>query len=376
MKVLHTITKLELGGAQQNTLYTLSNMPDAYNGYLICGRGGALDNEAIGSTRYKTRFCPFLIREINPLFDFLAFAWMFFYFLGNKPDIIHTHSSKAGILSRWAAKLAGVKRIIHTFHGFGFTPLQHPFIRKLFIFLEKITAGITDKLIAVAEANVDTALVSGIGRREQYLVIRSGVDVSSFKNNKEFAKIRDELGLSADTKLIGNVSCFKPQKGLHDFIKACSILRARKDYHFVLVGDGVLREELQKQSFEAGLQDRLHMLGWRRDVRKILPEFDMILHTAYFEGLPRVFLESMASGVPIVATEVDGATDVIEDGVNGYLVETGDINSMVKYTDLILSDETLRLRMAEEGRKRLGSQFDIKIMSDKLNEIYAEMMKG
>ncbi len=372
MKIVHTITKLELGGAQQNTLYTLNNLRKSFTGYLLCGKGGFLDEEAKKSDRFLLRFCPFLKRQINPVLDFLAFFWMYFYFSGIKPDIVHTHSSKAGILSRWAAKFAGVPVIIHTFHGFGFNPLQGKAVKVFFIRLEKMTAKITAKLIAVSHANVRKALSLGIGKREQYTVIRSGIDPKKFEKKAEFVNIKKELGLNIADRLVGNISCFKPQKGLSDFVEACRRLREKGNYNFILVGDGNLRRKLEKQVREAGLKDCFFMLGWRKDIENILPEFDILLHTSYFEGLPRVFLEAMASKVPVVATRVDGATDVIENGVSGWLVPAYDIDGMVKYSYKILEDDSLRKKMAQEGRIKLKREFNIKIMADMLNELYEE----
>lgn len=381
VKIVHTITKLELGGAQQNTLYTLEHLPDDYEGRLLCGEGGILDEEAEKSEKYTTIFCPFLRRKINPYFDWRAYKWMVKYFNEIKPDIIHSHSSKAGILSRWAAKKAGVPVIIHTFHGFGFNPLQSKPIRKFFIWLEKKAAKVTTKLIFVSHANKNKAKSLGIGEDEQYMVVRSGIDIEKFAYQPEprhrYLKNFIDINLQAEDKIIGNISCFKPQKGLHDFIRACSRLKDMGSYKFVLIGDGVLRQELEKQVKEAGLSDYLAMPGWwEEDVAKIIPEFDIMLHTAYFEGLPRVFLEAMACGVTIVATDVDGASDVIEHGVNGYLAKTQDIESMSGYVHELLQDESKRRIMGKKGREKLSVEFNISTMSDILNELYNKLIKG
>lgn len=383
VRIVHTITKLELGGAQQNTLYTLSNLPEGFSGYLVCGEGGYLDKSAEEpGKKYDIRFCPYLKREINPVNDFKAYRWMVSYFREIKPDIVHSHSSKAGIISRWAAKKAGVPVIIHTFHGFGFTPLQPWFIRKFFIWLEKITAKISTKLITVAHANIEKALDNGIGEREQYVVVRSGIDLEAYKDaqsrrgtdssDKSFFGFGPEI-----RKVVGNISCFKPQKGLRDFVDACGRLAAiNKNIGFVLVGDGRQRRELEERAAARGLKDNFRMLGWRSDMADIICGFDVMLHTAYFEGLPRVFLEAMACGVPIVATDVDGAEDVITHGENGYLVRTGDISAMVDFTYIILQDDTIMRKMSLSGREKLGPEFSIKVMSETLNRLYDDMVKG
>ncbi len=369
VKIVHTITKLEFGGAQLGTLYTLDNIDANCIGFLISSKGGMLDERAIKS-KFINRFCPFLKREINPFYDFLAFLWFFFYFKEIKPDILHSHSSKAGIIARLAAKLVGVPIIIHTFHGFGFTPLQRPIVRNFFIIIEKWTAKWTTKLIAVSYANVEKGLKYGIGNKEKYIVIRSGIDFEKFEIKKNNG-IKKKIGLKNTDKLIGNISCFKPQKGLKDYIAACTLLSKKGDYYFLLAGDGVQRKELEKYIRQSGLKERFFMLGWQKHTEDIIPYLDVMLHTSYFEGLPRVFLEAMASSIAIVATDVDGARDVIKDGVNGYLVKCGDVKGLAESAYKILEDDNLRKKMAVSSKNLLVSEFSIEEMSKRLNKLYS-----
>lgn len=373
-KVVHIITKLELGGAQQNTLYTLEQLDKNLSGFLIAGPGGILDDEATKVPEYLTTFCPFLIRKINPVFDFLAFMWMFFYLLVLKPRVVHTHSSKAGILGRWAAYLSGVPNIIHTFHGFGFTPLQPTGVRKFFIELERLTAKITGKLIAVSYANIEKALTNYIGERNKYEVIRSGIDPEIFEKNTRIGNIKQKLNINSRKKVVGNISCFKPQKGLHNYIKACGRLSSKGDYIFILVGDGELRTELRRQVRKEGISDCFYFLGWREDIPDILEGVDVLLHTAYFEGLPRVLLEAMASGTPVVATAVDGALDIISNDENGFLVGPEDIDGMVEKTCKLLEDDELRESIAGKYKQSFKPEFDIKTMARNLNSLYFKII--
>lgn len=376
--IVHIITKLELGGAQRNTLFTMENLPENFQGILLASKGGILDEEAVSSERYITRFVPFLRREICPFLDAAAFLWLFFYLISLRPRIVHTHSSKAGILGRWAAFFSRVPYIIHTFHGFGFTPLQSPPVRGLFIASERLTAGITHLLIAVAKRNVEKALAESIGMPEQYKVIYSGINPDKFRgaSDKVRKRLRSELGLSEDALIAGNVSCFKPQKGLEVFIRTASELVRLGDYYFVIFGDGELREELEGEARRLGLEGRLFMPGWRGDPGNIIPGFDIMLHTAHFEGLARVFLEALASGVPVVAVDADGAADAIEEGENGFLVPPGDIDSLVKYSHNLLKDAELRERFARASAASFKEEFDIRNMSEKLNNIYINKMEG
>ncbi|NLB34373.1 MAG: glycosyltransferase family 4 protein [Elusimicrobia bacterium] len=375
--IVHIITKLELGGAQQNTLFTMENLPGNLPGILLTGRGGMLDEEAASSEKYLTRFVPFLRRELCPFLDFAALVWMFFYLLPLRADIVHTHSSKAGILGRWAAYFARVPIVIHTFHGFGFTPLQHPLVRKTFVAAERLTAHISDILITVAKANRKKALAENIGPKKRYYLVHSGINPDKFRGRKSEVResLRESLGLDKDALLVGNVSCFKPQKGLEIFIQAASELARMGNYYFVVFGDGVLRKELESEVLKQGLEKRLFLPGWREDPENLIPGFDIMLHTAHFEGLARVFLEAMASGVPVVATSADGAVDVIRDGYNGFLASQSDVDSLVKYSHNLLNDKKLRQLVAEGAAASFEAGFDIRNMSEKLNALYAEELK-
>ncbi|MGM0567782.1 MAG: glycosyltransferase family 4 protein [Elusimicrobiota bacterium] len=374
-KIVHIITKLQLGGAQQNTLYTLENLKKNRRGVLISGPGGYLDREAVSSEKYSISFCYFLRRKVSPVFDTFAFFWIYFYLLSCRPAVVHTHSSKAGIIGRWAAFFAGVDNIIHTFHGFGFTPLQKPPVRKFFIFLEKITASITDVFIAVAEDNISKAVGEGIGEKSRYRLVRSGIELEKFEKAPKFAIIRDNLGIKYSEKVVGNISCFKPQKGLEVFIDVCAELDKRGDYRYLLVGDGKLRPVIEKMIFDKGLSDKFILTGRVRGVENILPSMDVMVHTAYFEGLPRVVLEAMACKVPVVATAVDGVKDVIKDGVNGFLASPGDRRSLAVAAGRLLNDENLRKRVSQKAKKDLKEEFSIENMSRILNDLYEKRIE-
>ncbi|MFC2091813.1 glycosyltransferase family 4 protein [Elusimicrobiota bacterium] len=413
IKIVHTITKLELGGAQTTTLYTLNNLPDDdYEKHLVCGSGGFLTAEANSSMKYKTHINPYLKREISfpgekkllammpywfniildlilgimtPVRDLLAYKDMIEYFSKLRPDIVHSHSSKAGIISRWAAKKAGVPIIIHTFHGFGFTPLQPFFIRWFLRWLEQKAAKKSTKLIFVSHANKEEAKREGIGTQEQYQVIRSGIDIDLFRKNKDNRAIRrmpldevEPVRLTETDKIVGNISCFKPQKALPDYIEACRKLKEKDkkgNYKFVLVGDGKLRLKLEKLVKKSGLADCFIMTGWRTDIEKILPGFDVMLHTSRYEGLSKVFLQAMAAGVPIVATDVDGASDVIKHGETGFLVKPEDTDAMAEYTYRLLEDDELRKRIADKEGSRLSEEFDLKVMTEKHDELYRKLIE-
>ncbi|MCK5534746.1 glycosyltransferase family 4 protein [bacterium] len=374
IKIAHIITKLELGGAQQNTLYTLMHLNrEKFEAVLICGKGGILDQEVFLSLGDKVFFVRELSRKINPLFDFIALVKIWCLLKKEKITLVHTHSSKAGILGRWAAKLAGVAYIIHTYHGFGFNSYQKRFIQWLFITVERITASITTKLITVSSENIKKGLANKIGKPGQYVVIHSGIKIKELLFNPEIKKQkRKEFFFNDKDFVIGMIACFKPQKDPVSFVllahKVCGYLPQAK---FLLVGDGVLRPAIEGLIAKLNLQEKIKLPGWRRDVSQLLQTFDIMVLTSLWEGLPRVFPEAMALGIPVVATGVDGAREVIKNGVNGFLVPPKDIEAMAQKIIYLFNNPETMKQIGIKGKEMLSSTFDIDQMVKEIEILYA-----
>ncbi len=348
--VVHIITKLELGGAQQNTLYTAEHLDrEKFNVALITGNEGYLINRAMNLKDIDLYFVDELVREINPFRDYVALKKIRkilkdkAQICGTERIIVHTHSSKAGILGRWAARQNGIPFIIHTFHGFGFNDFQNALKRSFYIFLERMTANISTALIAVSEANIKKALKLGIGKQNQFHLIRSGIKVEDYSGNpagKEEA--RRALSLPADIPLVGAVACFKPQKDLLTFVRAArEVSDEIPNAKFVLAGDGIMRRKIEDEIKKLSLVDKFILLGWTEKTSLFLRAIDVLLHTALWEGLPRVLPESVATGVPVVATDVDGNKEAVAEGINGFLTAPGDYADMAKKVCGILKDEAL-----------------------------------
>ncbi len=377
--VLHAITQLELGGAQENTLYTLRNLDRGrYNLFLIANDRGILVEEAKKIKDVKAFFIPELIRPINPLKDLIALIKLFRFCRREKIDIIHTHSSKAGILGRWAARLAKVPIITHTVHGWGFYPKQNFLKRRLFILLEKITGKITDRLIAVSKANIETGIKNRIGKKEKYTLIRSGIKLSQFQNVEvNIVEKKKELGLDLDTKVVGMIAPFKPQKAPLDFIKVANqVIEKRPKTQFLLIGDGALRTEIERLIKELNLEKKVILTGWRKDIPQILRIVNILVLTSRWEGLPRVFPEAMASELPIVATKVDGAPEAIEEGVNGFLISVGDIRGMAEKIIALLDNPEMAKEMGRKGREKVFPEFDIDLMVRKIDNLYQGLARS
>ncbi len=381
-RVVHIITRLELGGAQQNTLFTVSHLDTKrFSAALLCGEGGILNHEAAGLEGVEFKLVPGLVREISPASEVRAFRRLRAMLVEEiknwspVPVIVHTHSSKAGILGRWAAYSAGVPVIIHSFHGFGFNDYQPFWTKRFYIAAEWLTARITTVFICVSRANLERAVSLGFGPREKFLLIRSGIDIRAFERRPiDVRARRRELGVGESGPLVVMVSNFKPQKNPLDFARAASVvLKDVPDAWFVVAGDGVLRNELEALIHQQGIKDRFRLLGWRRDIREILWAADLFVLTSLWEGLPRVYPEAMAAGLAIVGTKVDGAPEAVVNGENGYLVEPGDVKGLAQRIIEILTDEKLRKRMGEKGRA-LVNEFDINLMLSKQEELYENLL--
>ncbi len=379
IKVCHIITMLELGGAQQNTLYTVSQLNRGkFLPILICGEGGILDEEARDLKGVPVHFISSLQRSIHPLKDLAAFIKIYLILRKQKPDIVHTHSSKAGILGRWAAFLSGVPIIIHTIHGFGFHSEQAFLKQRLFVFLERITSAITSKFIAVSKENINNGRNWGILKSEQASLIRSGINLEDFmsKNSEEGLKFRQSMGIPTEAPLVGMVACFKPQKSPIDFVKIASeVLKSIKQTYFLMVGDGELRQKIEVEKQKRSLNRRLILSGWRRDIPSIMKAIDVLVLPSLWEGLPRVIPEAMASGKPVVASSIDGAKDIIKDGENGFLVRPHDIDRFASRVCLLLRDRKLSQKISNEALKGLD-EFDINMMVRKQEDLYCSLMRS
>ena len=377
IRVAHIITKMELGGAQQNTLYTVQHLNrERFETTLICGRGGILDKEVSLLLKNKIFFIRELVREINPFLDFITLFKIWYLLKKRKITIVHTHSSKAGILGRWAAKLAGVPYIVHTYHGFGFNIYQKWFVRKVFVGIERVTARITTKLVAVSSENIKKGLSNRIGKKNQYIIIHSGIKIKKtlFSQGITIQK-KKEFNLECEDPVVGMIACFKLQKDPLSFVLlADKVLHYLPKAKFLLVGDGMLRFSIERLISKLNLNGKIELLGWRRDIPELIQIFDVMVLTSLWEGLPRVFPEAMACGVPIVATEVDGAREVIKNGINGFLVPPKDVDKMAEKVIYLLENKEVRNQIGEKAKTMLSPSFDIDEMVKEIGKLYDELL--
>jgi glycosyltransferase involved in cell wall biosynthesis len=377
-KIFHVITKLELGGAQKVILLSLDRLSrQRYDLTLVTGPEGLLVDAASRISGLRCVWIPSLVREVHPFKDFRTLFALWRLFRRERPDIVHTHSSKAGILGRWAAWLAGVPVIFHTVHGFGFNDFQRPVVRDFYIWLERVTARITTKLVLVSYANAETGEKNRVFRRGDWILCRAGISIDEYLEEKPRRAMLPNWGIATDKVVVGMVACFKPQKSPVDFVDvAARVLEKQKDLHFVMAGDGELRPAVEQRIRERGIGQHITLLGWQKETEmpEVYRNLDIVVLTSLWEGLPCVFSEAMASGLPIVATNVDGAREAIVDGDNGFLHEPHDIEGMARSVLELVSDPELRREMGRKGKTRV-MEFDISTSVSNLEAGYRKCLE-
>jgi glycosyltransferase involved in cell wall biosynthesis len=375
--VIHVITKLEFGGAQQNTLYTVASLERSrFEPVLVTGPGGYLMDQARGLDA-DLLIARHMERPVSPINDFIAYRELLRILrpYGNRPAIVHTHSSKAGILGRWAASRAGIPVIIHSIHGFGFTPGQGSMVNRLFKGAERATSRVTDHFIAVSGSNRDDGVRLGLFESGKCTVIRSGFNLDEFRNAEPYGT--GSLPVPAvppEAPLVLMVACLKPQKAPLDFVRVAA--RAHREVpqaRFLLAGDGELRDALLKEIKSEGLEGIIFHLGWREDIPRLMKSSRVVVLTSLWEGLPKVIPQAKAAGRPVVATAVDGSVEAVSDGIDGYLCPPGDLSAIAGRVIRLLKNPEEAKGMGQRGSETVD-EWDQDTMVRKQEELYEKLL--
>lgn len=376
IKVAHVVTRLDLGGAQQNTLATVRGLdPARFEALLVCGEGGYFDSEVRADRSVRAIFLDSLVREVSPLRDLLATLELWKTFTNERPEVVHTHSSKAGILGRIAAALAGVPVIVHTYHGFGFHDRQHSLVKSVYVSLERLCARLTTRLVYVSLANANYAERHGLGPAKDATIIRSGVRLADFPAKVDAAKLKMSAGIGMHKTLVVSIGNLKPQKNAKDFVEAAAkVSKKFPEARFVFIGDGPQRRELEAKAFSLGLDGILMFLGWRRDGAQWLAAADAFAMTSLWEGLPRALVEALRTGLPAVCYATDGVTDVLRDGENGFVVPPGDVDAFADRLGRVLGDKELRRKLGAAAGASIGPEFDLDGMVRAQEALYESLL--
>lgn len=379
INILHIITNLELGGAQRHVLSLINNLDNAkYNIHIISAPQGALLDEARSLSNAHVCLLPMLKRQISPINDLKSLIFIRQYIKRHNIHIVHTHSSKAGIIGRWAGQISGAQAILHTVHGWSFNDYQCWLLKWMYVLLEMVTARITTAFIAVSHNDINKGMRYKIGNKKQYHLIHYGVKVNTDISLDEQTSLRQEFGIGPGCECITMIACLKPQKNPQDFIRLANNLKASYPKAiFLSIGDGILRDSLQKQINQDNLQAQVRLCGWRRDIEGILSISDIIVLTSLWEGMPIALLEAMAFAKPIAAYASDGVKEMISDGVNGFLAEPQDISSLSEKIDSLLHNSDQRHEMGLKAREFFNNpSFTVSHMLQKTQQLYDECLEG
>lgn len=376
--VLQLITKLEIGGAQKHTIHTVEKLDKTkFNVFLVSSKDGPLNDYV--RILHDVTFIELseLRREISLFNDIKVIFKLVKILKECKIDIIHTNSSKAGIVGRIAAKIARIPVIIHTIHGFGFHDYQPRILKQFYVTLERFTSQYTDQLIAVSSFTIKKGLAYKIGTEDKYITIHSGIVIEAFSNVKvQRESLKESLGIRDDETVIGCVGNFKPQKNPLDFVKMANIVVEEfPKTKYLLIGDGELRKEIQELIEEYQLQEYVILTGWRDDIPELMTIIDILVLPSLWEGLPQVFPQAMASGKPIVAINVDGAPEAIEHEVTGYLVNPNDYKKLAFYVQKLVGNPDLAKQMGMKGKDKVYPAFCVNKMVADISILYDEMIK-
>jgi glycosyltransferase involved in cell wall biosynthesis/SAM-dependent methyltransferase len=366
MRVVHVITKLPVGGATESVL-ALCRWVDP-NDVVQCIASGA-DLDAEGSLLpsalrvARVEMVPSLVRRAAPWRDVVAVVQLVRLLRREQPDLVHTHSSKAGVLGRIAARLADVPAV-HGVHGWSFHDEMRPAARRLAVSIERLLARWSAAIVVEGAPDLEKGLAHRIGRREQYRLVRNGIDVDAIAGHRgERAALRSELGIAEGVPVVGSVGGLRAQKDPLSLLRAFALVRTTvSDARLVIVGDGPLRDEAVAVAEELGLSDAVTLLGSRRDAARWYGAFDVFAMASLWEGLPRTATEAMAAGVPVVATTVDGLSELITHDVDGLLVPPRDAAALADAITVLLQDRERASRLATRATHRVA-EFDVRAMA-------------
>jgi glycosyltransferase involved in cell wall biosynthesis len=381
MRVAHVITRLIVGGAQENTVATALGLHKKYgvevqliSGPTI-GPEGSLEPEVNRIPGLLT-ILPQLVRPIHPLKDFRALKALEKFFREHKPDIVHTHSGKAGILGRLAGRRAEVPIIIHTIHGPSFGTFQNGLSNFIFRFAEQKAARSTTHFVVVAEAMKEQYLAAGIGKPEQYTKIFSGFALQPFLEAQNDLELRNQFGFKPDDFVVGKIARLFKLKGHDDLLTvAPELIRQNPKIKFLLVGDGEWRSRLQALARDHGVERNFAFAGLvpPAEVPRYIGIMDALVHLSLREGLPRALPQALAAGKPVIAYDCDGAREICLDGQTGFLIPPGDLSALKARLLQLAGDKELCLKLGSAGSGFVRENFAVEKMVDEIYNLYQKL---
>jgi glycosyltransferase involved in cell wall biosynthesis len=380
IRIARVIARLNIGGPAQHTILLAAGLDGTrFATTLITGVVGPAEGdflEAAQSRGVSPIVIPELGRSIRPARDLAVLLKLVRLFRRLRPDIVHTHTAKAGTLGRLAARFAGVPVTVHTFHGHVLDGYFSPAVTRFFVGVERALARRTDRLVAVSPRLRADLLAMGIGQPEQVAVIPLGLDLERFRRARlEASVLRASLGLGIDVPLLGIVGRLVPIKDHATLFQALALHEPHDSpAHLVVVGDGEERPRLDALANRLGLSQRIHFLGWRSDLETILPELAMVICASKNEGTPVALIEAMAAGVPVLSTDVGGVADLVTHGETGWLVRAGDPPALAQGIQHLLGNAALRARLAVAARPVALERHGVEGLIRRVEALYVDLI--
>lgn len=382
MHVVHIITRLILGGAQENTLLTVEDQARDWGDEVQLVTGPALGPEGSLIERARAngvdlRIIPELRREIHPARDVASYRALVRLLRELRPQLVHTHSSKAGILGRAAAHKLGIPSV-HTVHGSPFHPYQNRLAYHAYRLAEVWAAKRTRLIVGVCDAMNEQYIAAGVAPREKFATVYSGMEVEPFLNPPTPREsVRQVLGFGPSHIVVGKIARLFELKG-HEYVieAARTVLAKNPSVRFLFVGDGLLREQLQEAIAAAGMADKFVFAGLvpQHRVPELIGAMDIVVHASLREGLARVLPQGLIAGKPVVSYDVDGAREVVITGETGFLLPPKSVREMAEAILQLAGDPALRTRLGQTGRERFTEQFRHETMTRRLRELYAQVL--
>jgi glycosyltransferase involved in cell wall biosynthesis len=376
IRVARVIARLNIGGPAQHTILLTAGLDRTrFETTLVTGVVGQAEGDFTNAARTRgvnPIVIPELGRSIRPARDLIALVKLVRLFRQFRPDIVHTHTAKAGTLGRLAARVAGVPVTIHTFHGHVLDGYFPPAVTRAFVGMERTLARMTDRLVTVSPRLKTQLLAMGIGRPDQVEVIPLGLDLERFRRCRpEVPTLGPSLGLAPGTPLLGIVGRLVPIKDHATLFQALALLPpSDAPAHLAVIGDGEERARLESLAGRLGLAPRIHFLGWRIDLESILNELDVVICASKNEGTPVALIEAMAAGVPVLSTDVGGVADLVAHAETGWLVPPGDPPAMAGGIRHLLDDRALRTRLAATGGAMVLDAYDVARLIPRMEALY------
>lgn len=376
IKVLHLITRLIVGGAQDNTLLTVEkHNRDRYEVHLASNPDAPWHNRA-KHVADQFHALPALENPLNPIQDIQALSQILSLLRRERFDIVHTHSSKAGILGRIAARLMGNCMVVHTIHGFAFHDFMPTWKQQYYILLERAVRSCTDFFITVCEQNRKQALALGLLREKQSQAIYSGIDFTRLDQPCNIQKIRHQFSIPDGWQVIGMVGRLDTQKAPHFLIEAFEkVSQVQPKTLLFLVGEGELRAQLEAQAAQLGLAKTVKFLGSRNDVPDILKVIDIFALSSLWEGLGRAMTEAMLIGKPVVVPDIYGIPEIVHHQKTGLLFPVGDVSTLSQHLIDLLQNSEKRDHLGKAAKKLTRELFSADKMTNEIEEIYDILLK-